>query len=141
MRERRNRIDENLPQPMLSPMIDMIFLLLVFFIVSTMYMTELKTVPVKLPEAAHTENISKSNFVVSVKQDGTIFLQDEEIALDDLVSRAKMQKDNDPNFAVILRGDAGTEYGNIMKIMDKLKGVGVSRFGLAADYLKNENGR
>ena len=40
------------PEIMLSPMIDMMFLLLIFFIVSTMQMTELKTIPVKLPVAA-----------------------------------------------------------------------------------------
>ena len=42
------------PEIMLSPMIDMMFLLLIFFIVSAMYMSELKTIPVKLPVASET---------------------------------------------------------------------------------------
>ncbi|MBR2220189.1 MAG: biopolymer transporter ExbD, partial [Phascolarctobacterium sp.] len=49
---------------MLSPMIDMIFLLLVFFIVSTMYMSEIKTIPIRLPVAQNSETVSKSNFSV-----------------------------------------------------------------------------
>lgn len=48
---RRPRKQSLPPQLMLSPMIDMIFLLLVFFIVSTMYMSEIKTIPIRLPVA------------------------------------------------------------------------------------------
>lgn len=47
MRRRRKRVMKS-PEIMLSPMIDMIFLLLVFFIVSTMYMSEVKTIPIRL---------------------------------------------------------------------------------------------
>ena len=52
MRRRRKRVMKS-PEIMLSPMIDMIFLLLVFFIVSTMYMSEVKTIPIRLPVARH----------------------------------------------------------------------------------------
>ena len=44
----RQRDGGKAPEPMLSPMIDMIFLLLVFFIISTMYMSEIKTIPLSL---------------------------------------------------------------------------------------------
>ena len=52
---RRPRKQSLPPQLMLSPMIDMIFLLLVFFIVSTMYMSEIKTIPIRLPVAQGRE--------------------------------------------------------------------------------------
>ena len=55
MRRRRKR-ELTPPSIMLSPMIDMIFLLLVFFIVSTMYMSEVKTIPIRLPVAKHSED-------------------------------------------------------------------------------------
>lgn len=138
MRERRNRIDENIPQPMLSPMIDMIFLLLVFFIVSTMYMVEIKTVPVQLPTAAHTETITKSTFVVTVKQDGTIYLDESPVTLEALCENAKGQKMLDEKFSVILRGDTNVEYGIMIKIMDALKSVGITRFGLATELEKHK---
>lgn len=134
MRSRRNRIDENLPQPMLSPMIDMIFLLLVFFIVSTMYMVELKTIPIKLPAAAHTEMVSKTNFIVTVKLDGKIFLNEEQITLADLSEAAKQAVTDDAKMNVVIRSDEKVEYGQVVKIMDALKGVGVTRFGLATSY-------
>lgn len=138
MRSRRNRIEYNLPQPMLSPMIDMIFLLLVFFIVSTMYMIEVKTIPVKLPQAAYTETISKSNFIVTIKKDGTLFLEDEKIEKEDLYVRAKNKLLEDENFAVILRGDKEVEYGLVIKLMDGFKANGIIRFGLATELRKEK---
>ncbi len=44
---------------MLSPMIDLIFLLLVFFVVSTMYMSNIQTIPVVLPKAEHSEHVKR----------------------------------------------------------------------------------
>ena len=59
MRRRFRKV--NPPPPlMLSPMIDMIFLLLVFFIVSTMYMSELRSIPIRLPSAKNSETLKKS---------------------------------------------------------------------------------
>ena len=75
MRRRRKR-ELTPPSIMLSPMIDMIFLLLVFFIVSTMYMSEVKTIPIRLPIAKHSENVSKSNFNVTIKKDGSLYLDE-----------------------------------------------------------------
>lgn len=136
MMERRNRIDENLPQPMLSPMIDMIFLLLVFFIVSTMYMTELKTIPVKLPVAAHTENITSTTFAVTLKDDGSMYLNKEPVSTEILLEKVKTAAASDSNFSVVLRADKNVEYGLVIQLMDKLKGAGVTRFGLATEYGK-----
>ena len=61
---------------MISPMIDMSFLLLVFFIVSTMNMNEVKTLPVKLPQASQVEVDTKSLYHVTVLPDGRLFLED-----------------------------------------------------------------
>ena len=61
---------QSAPQLMLSPMIDMMFLLLIYIIVSTMYMSELRTIPVKLPVASETQTQSAAKFSVTVKRDG-----------------------------------------------------------------------
>ena len=121
------------PEPMLSPMIDMIFLLLVFFIVSTMYMTEIKSVPIRLPVAQNSETVSKSNFTVTLKKDGSIYLDEQKVTLEALVQNAALASKRDANFSVILRGEADVEYQKVIKLMDALKGGGVTRFGLATD--------
>lgn len=118
---------------MLSPMIDMIFLLLVFFIVSTMYMSEIKTIPIRLPVAQNSETVSKSNFAVTVKKDGALYLEDNKIEMKQLVANAAAERKRDAAFSVIIRADGEANYKTVIKLMDELKGAGVTRFGLATD--------
>ena len=133
MRSRRRKRVITPPEIMLSPMIDMIFLLLVFFIVSTMYMSEIKTIPIRLPVAQNSETVSKSNFSVTIKKDGTVYLDEDQIDVDLLVSNAAMESKRDSSFSVIIRADSEANYKLVIELMDKLKGAGVTRFGLATD--------
>lgn len=130
---RRPRKQSLTPQLMLSPMIDMIFLLLVFFIVSTMYMSEIKTIPIRLPVAQNSETVSKSNFAVTVKKDGVLYLEDNKIEMKQLVANAAAESKRDAAFSVIIRADGEANYKTVIKLMDELKGAGVTRFGLATD--------
>ena len=130
---RRPRKQSLPPQLMLSPMIDMIFLLLVFFIVSTMYMSEIKTIPIRLPVAQNSETVSKSNFAVTVKKDGVLYLEDNKIEMKQLVANAAAESKRDAAFSVIIRADGESNYKTVIKLMDELKGAGVTRFGLATD--------
>lgn len=130
---RRPRKQSLPPQLMLSPMIDMIFLLLVFFIVSTMYMSEIKTIPIRLPVAQNSETVSKSNFAVTVKKDGVLYLEDNKIEIKQLVANAAAESKRDAAFSVIICADGEANYKTVIKLMDELKGAGVTRFGLATD--------
>ena len=130
---RRPRKQSLPPQLMLSPMIDMIFLLLVFFIISTMYMSEIKTIPIRLPVAQNSETVSKSNFAVTVKKDGVLYLEDNKIEMKQLVANAAAESKRDAAFSVIIRADGEANYKTVIKLMDELKGAGVTRFGLATD--------
>lgn len=130
---RRPRKQSLPPQLMLSPMIDMIFLLLVFFIVSTMYMSEIKTILIRLPVAQNSETVSKSNFTVTVKKDGALYLEDNKIEMKQLVANAAAESKRDAAFSVIIRADGEANYKTVIKLMDELKGAGVTRFGLATD--------
>ena len=130
---RRPRKQSLPPQLMLSPMIDMIFLLLVFFIVSTMYMSEIKTIPITLPVAQNSDTVSKSNFAVTVKKDGVLYLEDNKIEMKQLVANAAAESKRDAAFSVIIRADGEANYKTVIKLMDELKGAGVTRFGLATD--------
>ena len=130
---RRPRKQSLPPQLMLSPMIDMIFLLLVFFIVSTMYMSEIKTIPIRLPVAQNSETVSKSNFAVTVKKDGVLYQEDNKIEMKQLVANAAAESKRDAAFSVIIRADGEANYKTVIKLMDELKGAGVTRFGLATD--------
>lgn len=130
---RRVRRERKAPEIMLSPMIDMIFLLLVFFIVSSLNMAEIKTIPIRLPVAENTVVQDKNTFTVTVKKDGSLYLEDNKIDRKTLIDQAVAKHKVDENFAVLIRGDGDADYKLVIKLMDDLKGAGVLRFGLATD--------
>ncbi len=132
MRLRDRRIIKP-PELMIIPMIDIMFFLLVFFMLGTMYMIELKTIPIKLPTATNTTLEVKSTFSVTMKEDGSLWLEDKKIDLSNLLMQAKIEKNNNPNFAIILRADKNIDYGKVVKLLDQIKGAGITRFGLATD--------
>ncbi|MDO4921658.1 MAG: biopolymer transporter ExbD [Phascolarctobacterium sp.] len=130
LRDIRNR---KTPELNIIPMIDIMFFLLVFFMLSTMYMIDLKTIPVKLPKAASAATDTSTTFAVSMKSDGSIYLGDVPTELNALVMQASMEQKNNPNFAVVIRAERDIDYGKVITLIDKLKSAGVTRFGLATD--------
>ena len=72
------------PEVMIIPMIDIMFFLLVFFMMSTLYMVNIKTVDVSMPKAQTAETQMNVNYLVTLKADGSLWLEDQPIAEDDL---------------------------------------------------------
>ena len=129
LKTRRNKM----PAIMLSPMIDMMFLLLIFFIVSTMQMTELKTIPVKLPVATESVIQNTAKFTVTIKDDGAYWLQDKVISRQDLINKAREEQKKDEKFHVVIRADEIVQYKAVIGLLDSFKKAGVSRVGLATE--------
>lgn len=121
------------PEVMIIPMIDIMFFLLVFFMISTLYMVNVKTVTVSLPQATHAEVQTTVTYVVTMKRDGSLWLEDKEISRDALISQATAEQRRNPRFSIVLRADQGLDYGQVMALLDELKGAGIERFGLAAE--------
>ena len=83
----RNVRDRKTPELIIIPMIDIMFFLLVFFMLSTMYMIDLKTIPVKLPQAAHAATDTTTTFAVSLKNDGSLYLGDAPTDIQSLITQ------------------------------------------------------
>ena len=130
LRDIRNR---RAPELNIIPMIDIMFFLLVFFMLSTMYMIDLKTIHIKLPKAATAATDTTTTFAVSMKSDGSIYLGDAKTDIQALIMQASLEQKNNPNFAVVIRAERDIDYGKVITLIDKLKGAGIHRFGLATD--------
>lgn len=124
---------ESEPQLMIIPMIDIIFFLLVFFMMSTLYMVEQNTIPVNLPQATAQRMEETRQIAVTVTSEGRILFDKEELPLA-LVRRraqAELGKQNDAVF--VLRSDKQTEYGKVVAVLDELKLAGVQRLAIATE--------
>ncbi len=128
----RDRRSFSKPEVMIIPMIDIMFFLLVFFMLSTLYMVDLRTVPVSMPKVQNTQMQTNVNLLVTMTGDGTLYLEDKQIDEQGLISQAAQQYSQNPNVAVVIRADESVDYGRVMQLLDKFKGIGITKFGFAA---------
>lgn len=129
----RNYRETKQPDLNIIPMIDIMFFLLVFFMLSTMYMVEQKTIPVNLPQATSATIDNKTNFTVTLKGDGSIYLEDQQTDIQTLLMQATKEQKNNPSFAIIIRADKDINYDKVVSFIDTLKKAGITRFGLATN--------
>ena len=120
------------PEVVITPMIDIMFFLLVFFIMSTLYMVNVKTVDVNLPKAQSAQTQLNVTYLVTVRKDGSLWLEDQPIDADTLVQQARMESQKNPRFAVVVRADGDMNYSGVMELLDRFRQAGITRFGLAA---------
>ena len=131
MRLKKN--SEEMPSVIVIPMIDIMFFLLVFFMLSTMYMTNLKTVQVKLAELSGSIITQEISFAVTVNEKGEAFVGDTRVDMKTLKKYAENEVAQNPNAMIVLRTDAGSPYANFSMVLDTLKKAGVSQIGIASD--------
>jgi biopolymer transport protein ExbD len=113
------------------PMIDIIFFLLVFFMISTLFMTVNRALPVNLPKAASSQRDLRDSFNITVTQDGTLFLNKVPITLSELGQRVKAGIEQEPELVVIINADDQALHGAIVAVMDEVRLAGVSRLAIA----------
>ena len=114
------------------PMIDVIFAILTFFIISSLYLIKLETIPLNLPTAS-TSSISKDEFInVSISNSERIFLNSEEISLENL--NEKLQSINNINSKkVIISGDKDVYYGLVVKVLDELRKINNIKIAISTE--------
>tara|TARA_B100000959_G_scaffold223476_1_gene236835 strand:+ start:599 stop:1000 length:402 start_codon:yes stop_codon:yes gene_type:complete len=103
----------------LTPMIDVVFLLLIFFMVSTSFIDFSRRMDISLPEAKASVTADKiKNYVIEIGLDKKIFLNGTEVDFKNLEKRLKEKKEElEIKKAVVVRADEKLDYGLIVKIM------------------------
>jgi biopolymer transport protein ExbD len=113
------------------PMIDVIFFLLVFFMISTLSMTINRGLPVNLPTAATSQKDLRENLNITLTHDGELFLNRESITLQDLSQQVKAALAVEPELTVIMNADGEVRHSAVVSLMDELRSSGVSRLAIA----------
>jgi biopolymer transport protein ExbD len=129
---RLNRQKYKEPFVQISPMIDLVFLLLVFFIVSTMYMNQVFTVPVALPEGT-AARVQQKAVDVAVREDGSIYLESKPVSPAELETAVHSLAQEKASTPVILRADKNVSYGRVVTVLEILKKAGMTDFSLAVE--------
>lgn len=135
---RRNFHHVDKPSIIIIPMIDIMLFLLVFFMISTIFMVQLNTLPVNLPQAAAVQRETKPNIVsITVDADGKITYGMDQTPSELSNSRIKDDLNKDPDAVFVIRGDEKADYASITKVLDALKSNGVKHVSLASERKGN----
>jgi biopolymer transport protein TolR len=115
-----------------TPLVDVMLVLLIIFMVTAPLMTS--GVSVDLPKTdAKPLNTDSKPLTVSIKADGTIFLQDQELQLPELVTKLQAIAQNDQERRIFVRGDKELAYGRIMEVMGTITQGGFTKVALLAE--------
>ena len=115
------------------PLIDIVFLLLVFFIYAMLSMAVHRGLPVELPFSTTAEIDKKLTLSVTVKTDETIYVNKERVTLADLTRVLREKAGESRDSGVLIFADRALPYQMIYKVLDKIRQAGLSRISLQAE--------
>lgn len=115
-----------------TPFVDVMLVLLIIFMVTAPMLTQ--GVDVDLPKTQTVETLPEDSdhLVLSVKKDGSLFLDTYEVTLDEMEKHIKRLV-KDKNKLLYLKADKDVAYGVVVKVMARVKAAGIEKLGVVAD--------
>jgi len=128
-RKKRGRYEVQAP---LTSLIDIVFLLLIYFLLTTNFMVE-EGIKIKLPQARASKPQVEEAITVYVDKEGRSYLNDQEITIGNLFQQLKEMIGQKKDKLVVVRADRGVILNKAVKVMDVAKAAGAGRLCLATE--------
>lgn len=123
----------------ITPLVDVVFLMLIFFMVSTTFNVS-SSLKLDLPSSKATaEQKEVKQVTISINANGELFVKDEPVADDELRKRVLNASQGDPSMRVVLRADSETHHKRVVFVLDVLRELGMSKVGIATVAPEVEN--
>ncbi len=116
------------------PMIDVVFFLLVFFIISSLAMTRMQAHKVNLPKSTSGTKVARANIVLTIEPTSIWINKNLVGRIEELGPRLADAMRKDPDASVLIQAEASIPYGRIIAVMDEARQVGVRKFSLATEH-------
>ena len=117
------------------PMIDIIFAILAFLIISSLFLTRVDTISVDLPKASNSVKQNNNVIILSIDNLGNIFINKENIQLQDLKVKVVDLIDESKNL-VILNADKNISHGYVINVLDVLRSIDSLKLGISTKSIK-----
>ena len=112
----------------LTPIVDVVFNLLIFFALSLNFSQIVSSINIKLPKAKSSEVVTEKQVVVSIERNNKVYINDQALYLDQIPNYLdKINKDN----VVVVKADKEIDHGFVVQIMDLIKRSGFKKLGIA----------
>ena len=117
----------------LTPMIDIVFLLIIFFMVGAKFSEMEPKIPVKVPEVSNAGALTAApqRRIVSIQKNGQVALDDEIMTLPALVEELSVAREEYPELGVVIRGDAEGAFQNVAAVLSACRAAGVTEMGIS----------
>ena len=139
----RDRRRAKTPAFALTSMLDVIFLLLCFFVTASVFSQWESEISISLPSASSSETPSRlpGEVILNVARDGSVTVNAKKLTLSDLGERLRKVADFYPGQPVVIRADRDTSYDSLVKVLDTCRVAGVWNFSLATVEEKESTGK
>ncbi len=116
----------------MTPMLDIVFILLIFFIVTTSFVKE-AGIEVKRPEAAQSTAQPAANIFIAVTDSGLIFMENREVDIQRVRANVERMLAESPEAQVMIQADQDAKHGLVVKVMDQVKAAGIDTISVSAE--------
>jgi biopolymer transport protein ExbD len=123
---------EEKPRIEIIPMIDVMMFLLVFFVLIMLEMIQSSGITLELPQSSSAQALETIKITIGVDKGGAMYIDGQPTSEDELTAKLKDAL-NSKKVDVVISGDKGTAYQNIVKVMDLVRQAGISAIGLATE--------
>ena len=115
------------------PMIDIIFAILSFFIISSLYLTKIDTIKVNLPKSSTAVREQNKPQIITIDNNENIYFNSREISLTNMSSIIRTNIENLEEPIVILRADTSVKHGLIVNLLDELRKIENLKIGISTE--------
>lgn len=128
--QRHSKLEHGLKQIDIAPLIDVIFLLLIFFMLSSSFTVQ-SGINVKLPKAVTSDIIKEENIVITITSENVIYLNDKIVTLKEL--QGHLKKVSGMDRPILIKSDRRSSVGRIVDVWDLCRNLGIEKINIATN--------
>lgn len=114
----------------MTPMLDIVFIMLIFFIVTTVFVKQ-AGIDVNKPEGETAGKFKNANIFIAITEDGNVWLDRSEISLEAVKANLEKLLLEQPTDAVFIQADMKAKHGVVIEVMDQVKAAGIDKVAIA----------
>lgn len=131
MARNRNREEEDASIDM-TPMLDIVFIMLIFFIVTTSFVKE-AGIQVNKPEASQATKEPSANIFIAISETGEVWMDKRQVDVERVAANIERMLAEQPTDIVVIQADKEANHGRVVEVMDQVKEAGIDKISIAAE--------
>ncbi|GAA0364983.1 biopolymer transporter ExbD [Bowmanella denitrificans] len=128
---RKHRAEEEEATIDMTPMLDIVFIMLIFFIVTTSFVKE-AGIEVNKPKAEQATKQKSANIFIAINENGEVWMDKRMVDVERVAANIERLLAEQPTDVVIVQADVEAKHGVVVEVMDQIKAAGIDRISVAA---------